>query len=315
MPDAKLRFRFREPNVDTNQPISNGTIKIEGFEIEVLGGPNAECDGWDAGFGELVQSYATGAPVISIPAFPNRKFRQSYIFVNSAAGIDEPQALEGKRVGIMFWGNTAGVWARGALQNYYEVDLTKINWVSTRPDPAPAAPDIRRDVLDTNASLDELLVSGEIDAVIGPDVLPSIASHDPRVRRLFPDWRSVEQAYYRDTGIFPTSHAVTLRQEYVAEHPDAPVALLEAFRKARDFAIHKIEGPDPHVLVASWLNASLAEQRALMGDHYWAYNLTEPHNVRTLEAITQFAHQQGLTPNRLDYRTFFHPEAAALEGF
>ena len=36
MPDPKLRFRFREPTVDTNLPISDGTVKVEGFDLEVM---------------------------------------------------------------------------------------------------------------------------------------------------------------------------------------------------------------------------------------------------------------------------------------
>jgi hypothetical protein len=49
-----------------------------------------------------------------------------------------------------------------------------------------------------------------------------------------------------------------------------------------------------------------------MGENYWAYNIA--NNRRTLEALTQFAHEQGLSPKRIDYETLFHPEAAALPG-
>jgi 4,5-dihydroxyphthalate decarboxylase len=136
-----------------------------------------------------------------------------------------------------------------------------------------------------------------------------------RATRGSADWGPVEQDYYKQTGIFPISHAVTFRQEFVDAHPDAPVALLKAYRTARDIAFTNVEGSDPQVLVVSWITAAMAKQRELMGDTYWAYNLTEPHNVRSLEAITEFAYQQGLTPTRLDYHTFFHPEAAALSGY
>jgi hypothetical protein len=30
--------------------------------------------------------------------------------------------------------------------------------------------------------------------------------------------------------------------------------------------------------------------------------------------MTQYAHEQGLSPARIDYRTFFHAEAVALPG-
>jgi hypothetical protein len=50
-----------------------------------------------------------------------------------------------------------------------------------------------------------------------------------------------------------------------------------------------------------------------MGERYWAYNVE--NNRRSLEAYTEFAYQQGLTPTRLDYLSFFHPEAATLPGW
>ena len=147
MADPKLRFRFREPTVDTNLPISDGTVKVEGFDLEVMQvgeDDRFDADARDEGFGALLQRKVQDAPDVCIPAFPNRKFRLSYIYVNAAAGIDSPKDLEGKRVGIPGWGNTAGVWARGALQNYYEVDLTSIRGLSARPGAGTAFATISR---------------------------------------------------------------------------------------------------------------------------------------------------------------------------
>ena len=49
---------------------------------------------------------------------------------------------------------------------------------------------------DPDKLLDQLLLEGKIDAVIGPNVLPSITARDPRMRRLFRDFRKEEQNYY-----------------------------------------------------------------------------------------------------------------------
>jgi 4,5-dihydroxyphthalate decarboxylase len=250
---------------------------------------------------------------------PNPKLRLyfreptlSYIYVNSKAGIESPRDLEGKRVGIPQWDNTAGVWARGALQNYYKIDLTRINWLSARSKMMSPAPGIQIEPLEQPGDLDSLLLEGALDAVIEPDVLPSITRRDPRVRHLFRDYKTEEQIYFKRTGIFPISHVVTLKQEFVDRYPDAPVALLKAFRHARDVAFSRLEGDNPQILVISWVAAAVDEQRALMGENYWAYNIE--NNRRALEALTQFAHEQGLSPQRIDYETFFHPKAAALPG-
>ena len=311
MSSPKLRFYFREPTVDTNRPISEGIVKVEGFELQVVS-QLSDADAWDCGFGALMQSKAKGARDISIPAFPNRKFRLSYIYVNSAAGIESPGDLEGKRVGILFWGNTAGVWARGALPHHYGVDLKRINWFAHHTEGIESVPGIRIESLGRGANLDSMLAGGELEAVIYPDILPSITRRDPRVCRLFRDYKSEEQTYFKQTGIFPISHVVTLHEEFVTRHPDAPAALLKAFRQARDIAIDNIQGSDPQVLVVSWINALMDEQRALMGDNYFAYNIEA--NRRSLDAMTQYSYEQGLTPKKYDYETFFAPEAVALPG-
>ena len=315
MSNAKLRFYFREPTIDTNIPITDGTVKMEGFDWEFADNED-DADAWDCGFAARVRAYAKGLPHISIPAFPNRKFRLAYIFVNSQAGIETAKDLEGRRVGIMQWDNTAGVWARGALQHFYGVDLRRINWMASRAKKEGVAEGIRIETIDgtgeADVLLDNLLLAGKLDAVIGPNLLPSISARDPRTRRLFRDYRGEEQNYFRKTGIFPTSHIVTLKREFVDRHPQAPVALLKAFRKSRDVAFDRLEGSDPQVIAYSWIAAAVAEQRALMGENYWAYNIA--NNRAVLEAMTQYAHEQGLSPTRIDYMAFFHPEAAALEG-
>ena len=311
MTQPTMRFKFHEPTIDTNAPITEGRVKVEGFDLQYVDfESDDEADAWDAGFGARVREVAEGRPLISIPAFPNRKFRLSYIYVNNSARIESPKDLEGKRVGIMGWSNTAGVWARGALQNTYGVDLTRIIWLAGHPDSSPVAEGIRIEKL--KGDLDSALVAGDIDAVIMPDVLPSITAKDPRVRRLFRDYKTEEQKYFRETGIFPISHMVTLTLEFVEKHPNAPLALLKAFRAARDEAVNQIVGDNPQILMLSWASANLEEQRALMGEQYWPYNVD--NNRTVLESFTKFAHQQGVTSKQVSYESFFHPEAAAFPG-
>jgi 4,5-dihydroxyphthalate decarboxylase len=39
------------------------------------------------------------SPFLALPIFPNRNFRHSAVFVNTAAGIKKPQDLAGKTIG------------------------------------------------------------------------------------------------------------------------------------------------------------------------------------------------------------------------
>ena len=315
----KLRLGIADH--DLNTAIIDGTVTVDGFELDIEHSTNdglihaglreGRLDACEYSFGSYVGERARGVPYIAIPAFPNRKFRLSYIFVNAAAGIASAKDLEGKRVGILLWANTAGIWARGALQHHYGVDLTAIQWFSRAPVPQALPPGVRVEQLPEGSSLDEMLVSGRLDAVIQADVMPSIKRKDPRVRRLFRDYKTEEQSYFRATGIFPISHMVTFPQEFVDRHPDAPLAVLHAFRRSRDLAFDRIE--EQEVLSISWASAQLDEQRALMGPNYWAYNVED--NTRPLEAMLDFAHEQAVTPRRLHVDELFVPAAAAAAGF
>jgi 4,5-dihydroxyphthalate decarboxylase len=103
-----------------------------------------------------------------------------------------------------------------------------------------------------------------------------------------------------------------LKREFVTQHPDSPVTLLKAFRRARDIAFERVMGSDPEYLIMSWAAASVEEQRALMGENYWAYNIAD--NTKTLEALALFTFQQGLTPYKVNYLDLFDPAAAAFPG-
>jgi len=294
MSNPKLRLGFREPEVDTNRPFVDGTVKVEGFDLEISNFRGPEfVDAWDASFGGLVQTMGRGEhPYISIPAYPNRKFRLAYIFVNSTSGIESPRDLEGKRA---FVSSTAGVWARGALQNHYGLDLARIRWCMPGREAKSWSAGVRVEPLPHISgpmeadAIDEMLLKRDVDAVIEPNVLPSISRRDPRVQRLFRDYKTEEQNYFKATGIFPISHMVTLKQEFVERHPDAPVALLRAYRRARDVAFDRLYGSDPEILITSWVAAAIDEQRAVMGENYWSYNIKD--NIRSLEAMMDYAYQ------------------------
>ncbi|MPY71685.1 MAG: ABC transporter substrate-binding protein, partial [Alphaproteobacteria bacterium] len=58
-------------------------------------------------------------PCIAIPVFPSRVFRHGYIFINRNAGIATPKDLEGRRVGVQEYRQTAAVWIRGILAHEY----------------------------------------------------------------------------------------------------------------------------------------------------------------------------------------------------
>ena len=68
-------------------------------------------------------------PFVTLPVFPSRVFRHGYIFVNTRAGIRAPKDLEGRRVGVPLYTQTAAIWVRGHLMHQYGVDIDTVRWV------------------------------------------------------------------------------------------------------------------------------------------------------------------------------------------
>ena len=161
--------------------LCDGRVGLESFELRAiayendgLGHDEFMAGKFDAGEFSLAMYLALksrGAPYMAIPVFPNRKFRQSYIFVPEGSPLTGAKQLEGKKVGIPSWLNTAGLWARGILSDEYGVKPADIHWVMPRKNKVdvtlPAG--TRLDVVASDESLAARMLKGEFDAIIVPD--------------------------------------------------------------------------------------------------------------------------------------------------
>jgi len=241
----------------------------------------------------------------AIPVFPSRVFRHSSFYVRRDAGIREPGDLAGRRIGVPEWAQTAGVFARGLLVHELGVSLSAVEWVQAgvnepgRQEQVPLAlPDGVACTIDSERSLNELLLAGEIDAAISAH--PPDAFGDAVVR-LFPEHEQLERDYYRRTGIFPIMHIVALRRDVFDEHPWVAMELLKAFETAKQRSIARLLEARASRFPLPWGQQRGAEAIELLGK-LWPYGI-EP-NRKTLEAFLGFCHEQGvcarlLTPEEL----------------
>jgi 4,5-dihydroxyphthalate decarboxylase len=119
-----------------------------------------------------------------------RMFIQPYIFCAATSTIRTPEDLRGKKVGMDQYRLTVGLWARGILQELYGVRPGEMSWVASEPEGAgfEPPPDVRIEFGKKN--VEALLLDGEIDALIAPNVPVSFQNHDMRIRRLFADCRA-----------------------------------------------------------------------------------------------------------------------------
>jgi 4,5-dihydroxyphthalate decarboxylase len=151
-------------------------------------------------------------------------------------------------------------------------------------------------------SVEEMLAEGELDAVIHPDLIKPITRKDPRVGRLFLDYRKEEVAYYKKTGIFPIMHVMGIKREILERHPWVAINLYHAFDKAKNLAMRRLANPR-HVPLA-WYLEEWDAQEQLMGPDPWEYGLGE-QNRKTLETLAGYMHEQGLTKRLLTLKELF----------
>ena len=250
-------------------------------------------------------------PFVALPVFPSRMFRHSYIFVNARAGIRGPKDLEGKRIGVPEYSQTAAVWIRGLLQHEYGVALETLHWVvggvnaPGRPDALVNQPDDEVSITRLqDRTLNDLLVEGEIDALIGAR-RPVAFGKDPRVARLFPNYRVMEREYYRKTGIFPIMHTLVIREAFYREHPWIAESLYKAFVEAKAWCLAQMRFSSSLRYTLPWLHADLDEMAEVFGSDPWPYGLEVNRHV--LDTLVQYLVEQRLLRHPVPLEELFAP--------
>jgi 4,5-dihydroxyphthalate decarboxylase len=134
-------------------------------------------------------------------------------------------------------------------------------------------------------------------------VPPCFIDGHPKVRRLFPDYRTVERDYYRRTGIFPIMHAVGIKRELLDQHRWLAASLYKAFHQAKRLAEAEFAETTALKIGLPWINAEYEDTRQVMGDDFWPYGVTENHQV--LSTMARYSYQQGLAVRLLEVAEMF----------
>jgi 4,5-dihydroxyphthalate decarboxylase len=253
---------------------------------------------------------ARGEDLIAIPVFPSRMFRHSFIYVHTGSGISAPQDLKGKRVGVPKYHMTAVVWIRGMLKDEYGVAPEDLLWfdggelANLQEVDHMLPPSIRKERVPAGKVLGDMVAAGELDAFMGAQVPRAFAAGSPTIRRLFPEYRAVERAYFQKTGLFPIMHTVVIRGELARQHPWLPSSLYRAFSRAKDIAMQHMAETPALSYALPWLLSYLEETRALMGRDPWPYGVAANRN--TLETLCRYTFEDGLASKRLPIEALFH---------
>ena len=315
---ADLRLTFACGPYDRTQALRDGSIKPEGIDLTYITQQPAEIfwrmlqfrefDASEMSLSNYTSLVSGGdAPFVAIPVFPSRVFRHGYFFINTTKTIRAPADLRGKRGGVPEYSMTAAVYMRGLLQHEYGVKPSDVEWVQGRADRLGRAlpKDVRLTQAPPGTELGDLLERGEIDFLMTANNPLSFRRGAPTVRRLFPNYRELEQDYYRRTKIYPIMHTVVIRRDIYERHPWVALNLYEALVAAKERCYRLLlETGSPKASFA-WLQPLIEEEQAIIGPDWYPYGIAQ--NRPTIEALLQYTHEHGLTDRRLAFEELFAP--------
>jgi 4,5-dihydroxyphthalate decarboxylase len=322
---SRLPLTFACVDYDRTRALQDGRVRPEGVDLNFLALPveetfyrqlrHREFDVSEMSLSSYVMTLdRPDPPFVALPVFPSRYFRHQSIYVNERSGIDRPADLAGRRVGVPEFQMTAGVWQRGILAEEYGVPADAVRYLTGALEAGGSRDRREKLPLDLPASfsvtpieagqnLSAMLADGELDAIYSASE-PSAVARAGHVRHLFPNYREVEQDYFRRTGIFPIMHTVVIRREVHAAHPWVARSLTKAFAESLRIAYQDLAYRSALKIMLPWLNEHLAETVALLGEDYWGYGLERNRHV--LATFLRYSHEQGLS------RTLRTPEEVVL---
>jgi len=170
----------------------------------------AEFDVAEMSMSSMLMAIAGGDDrFIGLPIFTTHYFFQNWILVRKDSGIEKPEDLAGRRIGVPEYQQTAALWSRGVLEHEFGVAPKDMEfWMERTPDishggstgfTAPEGVTVNRIPAETN--MGEMLLAGELDATLlylpgGNLVDRSTADlfNHPNFGPLFPEPRHGHQA-------------------------------------------------------------------------------------------------------------------------
>jgi 4,5-dihydroxyphthalate decarboxylase len=327
-----LRLSLASWDHDRVMALHDGRVVVEGvaFESHILPTTRlfplavreARFDVTELSVSSHVLQVSRGeAAYVGLPAFVSRAFRHGGFYVRAGAGVDSPAALKGKRVGVPEYQMTAALWMRGILSDEHGVRPEDVLWRTGALDAGvrrerlalDLPPNIRVEPIAEGETLQDLLLAGELDALLAPSPPRAFREGDPRILRLFPDVERAERAYHARTGFFPIMHLIALRRSLAEAHPWLPAALMRGFIEAKDLALarlREVAAGSANRLSLPWLSPALERTVAALGEDWQRYGFAP--NREELAAICRYSFEQGLSARRVAPEDLF--DASLLEA-
>jgi 4,5-dihydroxyphthalate decarboxylase len=183
---GKLQLSAAIGDYDRMRPLVDGLVQIDSVDAQfMLLDPeeiffrafrHADFDVCELSLSSYSVKTAAGtSPYIAVPVFPSRAFRHTSVYVRTDR-IKSPADLKGRRVGVPEYQLTANIWVRLFLEEDYGIRPSDITWVRGGYEHPGRVEKISLNLPSnvivenarSDATISDLLASGELDAVIGP---------------------------------------------------------------------------------------------------------------------------------------------------
>lgn len=321
---SKLKLTFAASDYDHTRDLVSAEIQVEGIDLNCLRLSIEETffrftkfREWDVSEMSMGKYIALKSQddetVTAIPVFPSRVFRQSSLYVLADSPIKSAEDLRGKRIGIPEWAQTASIYTRGWLVHQIGIPLQEIEWIQAGVNQpgrvekvALRLPDGVRYTPMPDKSLGGMLLSGEIDCVMSAHPPTAFEEETGEVVQVYRDYREVEEAYYRETGIFPIMHVIALRGDVFRANRWIAMNLLNAFETAKRNSMVRAQEITATRFPFAWCYDAALSAKALFGEDFFPYGVEA--NRTTLEAFLQYGFEQGVCHRKVEVEELFPEE-------
>ncbi|MFC1987504.1 hypothetical protein ACFLVH_03055 [Chloroflexota bacterium] len=342
---ADLRLSFAITPCDRVLPLITGEVKPDGITLEYSEGRKGpgilydqikfqRYDVSEMSVSSSLRMRSIGWPYRLLPVFHNRTFSYTSIHIRLSSGIRQghPEDLKGKRIGILDYQQTLGLWTRGILQAEFGVKPEEMIWYQERSERfshtgasaaaglvVPKSVDLRY----AKTDLYTMYLNGELDADASNYLAKGGGEADTSINRnrpdlsensdivtLFADPRREAIRFFKKTGVYPPNHTTVVRENILKEHPWVALSLMDAFKESKRIASKRLHQMPPTLLVFG--EQYLMEVADVFGPDPYPYGLKA--NAKAFDMAQTFSVQQGLTERKQPLDEIFADEIINNEG-
>lgn len=329
---APLTLSFISAFNERVEALMNGTVAADGIEIIPTYSHPSETFWRQLKFHEFeiaemsMSSYliarARDADMIALPVFPSRRFFHAEQSYHVDSGIKAAGDLNGKRIGVGEYQQTAALWTRGVLEHDFGVSQYKVHWHMERSEelshggatgftPPPGIsfhripPDKSMATMLVNHEIDVAPIAGHLERAVNvidrSTHMRGTAGDWSKVKPLFPDPVEEARRFVTQHGFVPVNHTYIIRGDVHRANPGLAISLYQGFLAAKRHARENLLARVPTALFFGAEYLKMTQE--LLGDDPYAYGIAA--NRAMLDTVIGFSHEQGLTPRRMKVEELF----------